>query len=237
MVAIRLKRIFFLTLLWCTLSSANWTRDALHALGSVASTAGDVVKGAATETLNVATTSLASGGAVSPMAVAELDYCRRLAAVPGGTMSLEYQRRCGNMAFTCQQVRMMNPQATMDPYCATVSGSGQMMGPWGGTTGAMLPGINTVANSQNTDPNKIGWSVPPPPPFGMMMGGMGGPPQTIGSYGMMPGGASGFGGMLADSMISRYMSGGRISAGQYGGYGGPGGYSGQTYSSMEEPDF
>lgn len=112
-----------------------------------------------------------------------------------------------------------------------------MMGPWGGTTGAMLPGINTVANSQNTDPNKIGWSVPPPPPFGMMMGGMGGPPQTIGSYGMMPGGASGFGGMLADSMISRYMSGGRISAGQYGGYGGPGGYSGQTYSSMEEPDF
>lgn len=110
---------------------ANWLGAAGDALKSVATTATGVVGGAVTETLNVASTSLATGGVVSPGAVAELDFCRRLASIPGGTMSLEYQRRCGNMAMVCQQVRMTNPNATMDPYCATVSGYGQMVSPWG----------------------------------------------------------------------------------------------------------
>ncbi len=225
--------VFLFTISVCTYfpTHADWLGAAGDALKSVATTATGIVGGAVTETLNVASTSLATGGTVSPGAVAELDFCRRLASIPGGTMSLEYQRRCGNMAMVCQQVRMTNPNATMDPYCATVSGYGQMVSPWGGSVAPMMPGVNTSHNLQNADPSKIGWSITPPPPFGMTMGMHGAPlGESMGAYGVTPSGAEGVGSMIADNVIGRFVSGGSMG---YNGYGGGGG---RIYSADMPPE-
>ena len=214
-------------------SQASWLSAASNALKSVATTATGVVGGAVNETLHVASTSLATGGAVSPGAVAELDFCRRLASIPGGTMSLEYKRRCGNMAMVCQQVRMTNPNATMDPYCATVSGHGQMVSPWGDSVAPMIAGVNTSQNLQNTDPNKIGWSIAAPPPFGMTMGtsgGAGSVDSSVGAYGVTPMGAAGLGAMIADNLIGGFTSGGSMGYNAYSGGGGRG------YSADRPPE-
>ncbi|UNM06076.1 MAG: hypothetical protein H6925_06455 [Holosporaceae bacterium] len=228
----RTTTVFLLAVSLCAYFSAraNWLNAAGDALKTIATTATDIVAGAATETLNVASTSLATGGAVSPGAVAELDFCRRLASIPGGTMSLEYQRRCGNMAMVCQQVRMTNPNATMDPYCATVSGYGQMVSPWGASVAPMMPGVNTSHNLQNADPSKVGWSIAPPPPFGMTMGMHGAPlGGSMGAYGVPPG-AEGVGPMIADNVIGRFVSGGSLG---YNGYSGGGG---RVYSADRPPE-
>jgi hypothetical protein len=218
LLTISLSSTFF-----CLFLNASWLSSAGNALKAVGSTGVNIVSGAAQETLNVAATSLATGGAVSPTAVAQLDYCRRLASIPGGTMSLDYQRRCGNMAVTCQQVRLSNPGATMDPYCATVSGQGQMVGPWGAATSPMMGGMNTTSVPAGTDPAKIGWSVPAPPPYGMTMGAAAG---GYGAYGVTQQGAAGFGAMLADNMIGSMFSGGSLGTQNHGSVSG-----GRTYSA------
>jgi len=219
LLTISLSSTFF-----CLLLNANWLSSAGDALKAVGSTGVNIISGAAKETLNVAATSLATGGMVSPTAVAQLDYCRRLAAIPGGTMSLDYQRRCGNIAITCQQVMLSNPGATMDPYCATVSGQGQMVGPWGAATSPMMGGMNTTTASvpAGTDPAKIGWSVPAPPPYGVTMGATAG----YGAYGVTQQGAEGFGAMLADNVIGGMFSGGSLGTQNYGSAAG-----GRTYSA------
>ena len=223
--------IFVATLLFIRQPHSNWLSSAGDAFKSVASTAGGIASGAAKEALNIGATSLATGGQVSPGAVAELDFCRRLASIPGGTMSLEYQRRCGNMAMVCQQVRTLNPNATMDPYCATVSGYGKMKTPWNGSISPMIAGVNTTSTPQNTDPAKIGWSVSPPPPFGMTMGSTVPGAGPVGAYGVTASGAEGLGAMIAGNMISRYTSGG-----SYGYNNNRYGSGNRIYSADEEPE-
>ena len=169
------------------------------ALKSVGSTAVNTVTGVVQETANVVNTSLSSGTSLE--ASAQLDYCRNIAAIPGGVSTYEYQRNCGNMTFVCQQVALSNPQASMDPYCATVSGMGQMTGPWGGTTSAFIPTVNTNATPANTDPNKVGWSVPPPPPYGLAMA------MGTGGYGVTPTGSANFSSMLSSRIVSNFFGG------------------------------
>ena len=80
-----------------------------------------------------------------------------------------------------------------------------MVGPWGGTTSPFAGGINPTSTPQNSDPSKMGWSVPAPPPYGLTMGGMGG-----GAYGISGGGAAGFGALIADQLIGSSFSGGQF---------------------------
>lgn len=206
-----------LSIVTLSVPHAGWISSVGSALKSVGSTAIKSVKDIGSETVNAVNTSLNSG--VSLEAAAQLDYCRNIAAVPGGVNTLEYQRQCGNMTFVCQQVRLSNPQASMDPYCATVSGMGQMMGPWGGTAGTFMSGVNSQPIPANTDPAKIGWSVSPPPPYGLSMG-------MSGAYGIPLGGSNNFSNMLATRTVSRFFNG-------YGG-----GSNSRSYSSdyLEEDD-
>jgi hypothetical protein len=208
----------FPAIIICTSSQASWLSSAASALksagASVVNTVGDAASGAVHAVENVA----GAAASVGLGASAQLSYCRQIASVPGGVNTAEYQAQCGNMAFVCQQLRMTNPQVAVDPYCATVSGMGQMMGPWGGATSTFMPGINTAATPANTDPNKVGWSTPAPPPYGFTMG--------MGAYGVSPMNASGVGALLATSVISRLFGSSSGPGGMYGGGFGGGGYGG-----------
>lgn len=197
--------------------TASWLSSAESAFKS----AGSAVESAASGAASAVGSTLKSAGSIGLQAAAQLEYCRTMAAIPGGVNSLEYQSQCGNMAFTCQQMMMSNPQVGVDPYCATVSGMGRMMGPWGGATSSFIPGVNTTATPTNTDPNKVGWSVPAPPPYGYTMG--------MGAYGVPPTTAAGVGALLASTTISSLFNkflGGGTNSGYQTGYGGGGYYGG-----------
>ena len=202
--------------------TASWLSSAESAFKSAASSAYSATKSAASGALGAAETVAKTAVQVGLQGAAQLEYCRTMAAIPGGVNSLEYQSQCCNMAFVCQQMMMSNPQVSVDPYCATVSGMGQMMGPWGGTTSPFIPGVNTTATPTNTDPSKVGWSVAAPPPYGFTMG--------VGAYGVPPTTAAGAGALLASTAISslfnRFLGGGGGSSGYPAGYGGNGYYGG-----------
>ncbi|HCI49048.1 MAG: hypothetical protein A2621_03235 [Alphaproteobacteria bacterium RIFCSPHIGHO2_01_FULL_41_14] len=198
--------VMLVTLFVSVPSHTNWLDSAKNALKGLGSGLKDLGSGI----LHGAAGQLGGGAA-------QLSYCRNMASVPGGMMSAEYQTQCSNMAFVCQQLMATTPSIAMDPYCATVSGRGQMMGPWGGSMGSFLPGVNTGGTPANADPNKVGWSVPPPPPYGFMMGG--------GAYGVTPGGAAGIGALLGAGVINRFFGG--------GGYGGSGGGYGGGYDEID----
>lgn len=212
---------FYICFGMCFLSQAKgWLSSVGSALKSVGSTTVNSVTGVVKGVANTVDTALTAN--VSLEAAAQLDYCRNIAAIPGGVSTLEYQRNCGNMTFVCQQVRLSDPKAAMDPYCATVSGMGQMIGPWGGTTSAFIPTVNTNATPANTDPNKVGWSIPPPPPYGLAMG------AGTGGYGITPVGSAHFNSVLSSRIVSNFFGGN----GQ--GYG-----RGRRYSanSLEDDDY
>lgn len=204
-------------------AEANWLSSAANALKSAGSSAVHAAEGVASGAANAVAGIASTAASVGLGAAAQLSYCRQIASVPGGTMSAEYQMQCGNMAFVCQQLRMTNPQVAVDPYCATVSGMGQMMGPWGGATSSFTPGYTSPATTPtNTDPTTVGWSVPAPPPYGFGMG--------TGAYGVSPLTASGLGSLLAGSVISKLFGGGGGFGGTTGGY--PGGsFGGGGYPS------
>ncbi len=146
-----------------------------------------------------------AGGSILSAAASEgqLMVCRRMASVPGGMNSMSYQQSCGNAAFLCQQQAMINPGVMSDPYCAMVSGTGGMIGPWGGSVSPMMVGMVPPAPSTSPGGPNAGWGgVPAPIPYGMMgMGGM------LGGGGIT-GTLEGLGEMAGMNFLGSFMGGG-----------------------------
>jgi hypothetical protein len=124
---------------------------------------------------------------------------------------MSYQQTCGNAAFLCQQQAMINPGIMSDPYCAMVSGTGMMIGPWGGSVSPMMVGMTPPAPSTNPGGPNAGWGgVPAPVPYGMMGGfGAGGG----GLFGGLGGGGikgtlEGLGEMAGMNFLNSFAGGG-----------------------------
>ncbi len=113
----------------------------------------------------------AVGGALVSTAAAEgrLMLCRKLAAIPGGMNTADYAQSCGDAAILCQQQAMVDSNIVSDPYCAMVSGTGMMTGPWGGQVSPMMVGMIPPAPGTNPGGPNAGWGgIPAPIPYGMM---------------------------------------------------------------------
>lgn len=224
MISMLKKIILTFTFLTFSIQSptfSSWLSSAENAFKSAGSSAFHAAEGAASGAANAAKGALQAAGSVGLQAAAQLQFCRTLASVPGGVNSLQYQSQCGNMAFVCQQMMLSNPQIGVDPYCATVSGFGQMTGPWGGNTAPFIPGVNSSTTPTNADPSTIGWSVPAPPPYGFAMG--------FGAYGVPPTSAAGVGALVVSSLFNKFFGGSSNNSGGYGSSYGNGGYGGYGY--------
>ncbi len=184
-------------------ASGEWLATFKSGLGMAAGRAGSSVLSAA-----------ASEG--------QLVMCRRMASVPGGMNSMSYQQSCGNAAFLCQQQAMVNPGTMSDPYCAMVSGTGAMIGPWGGSVSPMMVGMTPPPLSTSPGGPNAGWGgVPAPIPYGMMgvSGAAGGGLFGAGGVG---GTLEGLGEMAGMNFLGSFMGGG-------GGMQNQQGYSQQNY--------